>query len=161
MVVRSSYPGRLISTVGIFIPKTTSLIILIHPLHEPMPGAHVSFHDDVIKWKHFPRCWPFVRGIHRSVTQSFDVFFDLRLSKQSWGWWFEPASCSLWRRCNVSVGFNHIILYTCYKRGQNQHFILDMMSSSIQQANPIWFNQWPMIKFIAMTAHDCRWLVGS
>ena len=22
-------------------------------------------HDDVIKWKHFPRCWPFVRGIHR------------------------------------------------------------------------------------------------
>ena len=23
-------------------------------------------HDDVIKWKHFPRCWPFVRGIHRS-----------------------------------------------------------------------------------------------
>ena len=24
------------------------------------------FHDDFIKWKHFPRYWPFVRGIHRS-----------------------------------------------------------------------------------------------
>ena len=24
------------------------------------------YHDDVIKWKHFPRYWPFVRGIHRS-----------------------------------------------------------------------------------------------
>ena len=24
------------------------------------------FHDDVIKWKHFPRYWPFVWGIHRS-----------------------------------------------------------------------------------------------
>ena len=24
------------------------------------------FHDDVIKWNHFPRYWPFVRGIHRS-----------------------------------------------------------------------------------------------
>ena len=24
------------------------------------------YHDDVIKWKHFPRNWPFVRGIHRS-----------------------------------------------------------------------------------------------
>ena len=24
-----------------------------------------SEYDDVIKWKHFPRCWPFVRGIHR------------------------------------------------------------------------------------------------
>ena len=26
----------------------------------------VSDHDDVIKWKHFPRYWPFVRGIHWS-----------------------------------------------------------------------------------------------
>ena len=25
-----------------------------------------SKHDDVIKWKHFPPYWPFVRGIHRS-----------------------------------------------------------------------------------------------
>ena len=70
-------------------------------------------HDDVIKWKHFPRYWPFVRGIHRSpmntaqipVTWSFDIFFDLilnkRLSKQSWGWWFETPSCLLWRHCNV------------------------------------------------------------
>ena len=27
---------------------------------------NVQCHDDVIKWKHFPRYWPFVRGIHRS-----------------------------------------------------------------------------------------------
>ena len=26
----------------------------------------IIVHDDVIKWKHFPRYWPFVRGIHRS-----------------------------------------------------------------------------------------------
>ena len=25
-----------------------------------------SVHDDVIKWKHFPRYWPFMRGILRS-----------------------------------------------------------------------------------------------
>ena len=24
------------------------------------------FHDNVMKWKHFPRDWPFVSGIHRS-----------------------------------------------------------------------------------------------
>ena len=24
----------------------------------------IKAHDDVIKWKHFPRYWPFVRGIH-------------------------------------------------------------------------------------------------
>ena len=28
------------------------------------------WHDDVIKWKHFPRYWPFVRGIHRSLVNS-------------------------------------------------------------------------------------------
>ena len=27
-------------------------------------------HDDVIKWKHFPRNWPFVRGIHRYPVNS-------------------------------------------------------------------------------------------
>ena len=27
-------------------------------------------HDDVIKWKHFPRYWPLVRGIHRSTVNS-------------------------------------------------------------------------------------------
>ena len=27
-------------------------------------------HDDVIKWKHFPPYWPFVRGIHRSPVNS-------------------------------------------------------------------------------------------
>ena len=27
-------------------------------------------HDDVIKWKHIPRYWPFVRGIHRSPVNS-------------------------------------------------------------------------------------------
>ena len=26
--------------------------------------------DDVINWKHFPRYWPFVRGIHRSPVNS-------------------------------------------------------------------------------------------
>ena len=29
-----------------------------------------TFHDDVIKWTHFPRYWPFVRGIHRSQVNS-------------------------------------------------------------------------------------------
>ena len=28
-----------------------------------------SHHNDVIKWKHFPRYWPFVRRIHRSPVK--------------------------------------------------------------------------------------------
>ena len=27
-------------------------------------------HEDVMKWKHVPRYWPFVRGIHRSLVNS-------------------------------------------------------------------------------------------
>ena len=33
-------------------------------------GYNCPLHDDVIKWKHFPRYWPFVRGIHRSPVNS-------------------------------------------------------------------------------------------
>ena len=29
-----------------------------------------TFHDDVIKWKHLPRYWPFVRGIQRAPVNS-------------------------------------------------------------------------------------------
>ena len=65
-------------------------------------------HDDVIKWKHFPRHWIFVHGefpTQRPVTRSFDVFFDQRLnkrlSKQWWGWWLEKLSRPLWRHRNV------------------------------------------------------------
>ena len=43
----------------------------------------------------------------RPVTRSFDVFFHLRLnkrlSKQSWGWWFETLSCPLWRHSNDRI----------------------------------------------------------
>ena len=74
--------------------------------------ANGTYHDDVIKWKHFPRNWPFVQGIHRSPvnsaqrpeTRSFDVFFHVRLSKrlrkQSWGCSFETTSRALWHHCN-------------------------------------------------------------
>ena len=34
------------------------------------PFDNFSVHDDVIKWKHFPRYWPFVRGIRRSPVNS-------------------------------------------------------------------------------------------
>ena len=45
---------------GNFIP----LFIII------MLACVYNVHDDVIKWKHFPRYWPFVRGIHRSLVNS-------------------------------------------------------------------------------------------
>ena len=99
-----------------------SLQSLIQSCNDPVCPCG-SCHDDVIKWRHFPRYWPFVRGIHRSpgefptqkpVTRSFDVYFDLRpnkrLSKQSWGWWFETPSRPSWRHRNVYfVNFSHVV----------------------------------------------------
>ena len=50
----------------------------------------------------------------RPMTQSFDVFFDLRrnkrLSKQSWGWWFETPPRPLWRHSNVLL---NIFTFIC------------------------------------------------
>ena len=58
----------------------------------------------------------------RPVTRSFDVFFDLRLnkrlSKQSWGWWFETLLLPLWRHrngvglCRVAMTWTHIFYIT-------------------------------------------------
>ena len=43
--------------------------------------------------------------VQRPLMRIFYVFFDLclnkRLSKQSWGWWFETPSSQLWHHCNV------------------------------------------------------------
>ena len=80
-------------------------------------------HDDVIKWKHFPCYWPFVRPFtgsgefpaQRPVTRSFDVFFDLclnkRLRKQSWGWWFETLSRPLWHYNDRAVVWFPVSLF--------------------------------------------------
>ena len=63
--------------------KTFSALLVICAGNSPVPGE-------------FPA--------QRPVTQSFDVYFDLRpnkrLSKQSWGWWFETLPRPLWRHIN-------------------------------------------------------------
>ena len=52
----------------------------------------------------------------RPVTWSFDVFFDLRLNKHWWGWWFETPSRPLWRHCNVL----HVIHTLLFWLGMNR-----------------------------------------
>ena len=42
-----------------------------HPLRLWQSNTRQEYkHDDVIKWKHFPRSWSFVRGIRRSPVNS-------------------------------------------------------------------------------------------
>ena len=56
----------------------------------------------------------------KASDAEFDVFFDLRLnkrlSKQSWGWWFEALSRPLWRHFNVdrSISFSAVICVVGY-----------------------------------------------
>ena len=82
-----------------------------YPMRARSPTSHSNWwHDDVIKWKHFPRSWPSVTPVtggfpsQKPVTRSFEVSFDLRLnkrlSKQSRSQWFETPSRPLWRNSN-------------------------------------------------------------
>ena len=98
------------------------------------PSSDRVYHDDVIKWKHFPRHWPLCgeftgdRWIpaQGSVTRSLDVFcLNKLLSKQSWGWWFETLSHPLWRHSNdtgpelqelITLWFISSVCFRCVKR---------------------------------------------
>ena len=55
--------------------------------------------------------------LQKRATRRFDVFFDLRLikrlSKRSWGWWFETPLRPLWRQCDAFLGYPPGILSCC------------------------------------------------
>ena len=61
-------------------------------------------------------CGEFTGPRRIPLTKAIDVglwcFFDLRLnkqfSKQSWGWWFETQSRSLWGHCNEAFTY-HVV----------------------------------------------------
>ena len=78
------------------------LIFLPLPHTEMVRLIKIHYHG---YWKPGRLCRQVISTMwHGSTCLSFDVFCDLRpnkrLSKQSWGWWFETISCSLWRHCN-------------------------------------------------------------
>ena len=57
------------------VPSLVQIMVLrlfgTNALHQPiLICCQSGRHDDVIKWKHFPRYWPFVWGIHRLTVNS-------------------------------------------------------------------------------------------
>ena len=56
---------RLWVNTGTAMLMTYLLVKSLQLFHLRVPNLQMC-HDDVIKWKHFPRNWPFVREIHRS-----------------------------------------------------------------------------------------------
>ena len=74
-------------------------------------------------WRHqmetfSPLCWEFTghRWIPRTKARNaepwcfFYLHLNKRLNKQSWGWWFETSSRSLWRHCNDGTWSNSLII---------------------------------------------------
>ena len=129
-------------------------------------------HDDVIKWKHVPRCWLFVWGIHRWPVNSlhngqwrralmffFYLSLDKGLSTQSRRRWFETPSRSLWRHCHVvyicpifksSSWWRHCdVLYMCPISKSRQW-------NSFEDRVPVDFVGYPIFKWVAVTWLGCE-----
>ena len=71
--------------------------------------VHYVAHDGVIKWKHFPRYWPFVRKIHRSPVNSphkgqwrGDLMFSLICAWMN-GWVNNRKAGDLWHHTHYDV----------------------------------------------------------
>ena len=115
----------------------------------------------------------------RPVTRSFDVFFDLRLnkrlSKQTWGWWFETPSCLSWLHCNApresynilnmdpNIKIKHnktvCIFYGIYRMYSTQCCRVTECGDSDRDQH--WFRKW--LVDCSVTSHYLSqwWLVDS
>ena len=65
-----SYSHKLLKTHKHVSRRYLSHAPCVLPLGLMMTRTFRGKHDDVIQWKHFPRYWPFMRGIHRSPVKS-------------------------------------------------------------------------------------------
>ena len=112
-----------ISTTSVFLPQVTwaqSHLMREHVTHVIMM---TSSNGNIF------RVTGLCVGIHRSRwiphTKASDAelwcFLNKRLSKQPWGWWFEPPSWSLWRHRNDI--FTHWWIICSHDFGENVLFI--------------------------------------
>ena len=99
------------------------LLYIIHPLNV------FWLHDDVINWKHFPRYWPFVRGIHRSPVNSLHkgqwrgaLMFSLicawingSVNNHEANEWFETLSRALWCHRNGFQGSSAVFSWIKFR----------------------------------------------
>ena len=73
-------------------------------------------------------------GLITHVDNRYDLRLNKRLSKQSWGWWFETLSRPLWRHCNVYA--NSIpLLKWCFTQCSEVMLITDDDKGSSWQFN--------------------------
>ena len=88
------------------------------------------------------------RWILHTKASDLELFFDLRLnkrlSKQSWGWWFETLSCPLWHQCNALPLFPWTDTHTHTNR--HYHSVcnnqITMMYVCLTKLGHHWFRHW-------------------
>ena len=101
----------------------------------------------------------------RPVTRSFDFFFDLhlnkRVSKQSWGWWFEmPFGCfHVFCPGFIPVHFDHIIYAYltgnqkhCSNHGEHKSSIRQQTINNITKTRECKTNPWEYLR-------DMAWII--
>ena len=109
-------------------------------------------HDDVIKWKQFPRHWPFVRGIHRSPVDSGypgyiahkgqwwgALMFSL-ISTWTNGWANNGDADDLRCHCaHYDVTVMHCALFNTLKLKQNDRHFAHSILKCIFLNEKLWF----------------------
>ena len=143
----------------------------MHKYLTPLQQTQFARHDDVIKWKHFPRHWPFVRGIHRSPVNSphkgqwrVALMFSLICARIK-GWVNNRDACDLRR---YRAHYDVTVMSPMDLMNPLQWYHTGVMASHVT-ANSIVFQQfvqpcikenmkaprdWPLVRGI----HRWRWI---
>ena len=103
--------------------------------------------DDVIKWKHFPRYWPFLRGNHRPPVDSPQT--------DQWGGALMSSLICAWTHCWANIGDagnirRHRAYHDVAVKHHRQITTLPMLLKLILTPDLFWYkaghpqNYWPV-----------------
>ena len=132
--------------------KHKQVFVSVLKLHNKHHGIMASSNGNIFRVTG-PLCGEFTGEFtsQRPVTRRFDVFVDLclnkRLSKQSWGWWFQTPSRSLWRHCNGIPGILPLVFHVApklvQKLGYRTHQVYGVWAVTFSLLNMVITNVCP------------------
>ena len=122
------------------------------------------WHDDVIKWKHFPRYWPFVWGIHRSPVNS--------PHKGQWRGALMFSLICVWikgRGNNGEAGdlrrnrahYDVIVMKYWFYKPAIMRVYDQMTNSGTHVTKRLWAHGWNLVKIIFVLVFILNYLTGS
>ena len=103
-----------------FIPSTCKQEILLLCSMTLAHAGQLLEHDDFITWKHFPRYWSFVRGVHRAPMSS--------PHKDQWHWASMLSLICAWIYVWVNCG------EADYLRRHRAHYDVTLMVTAVNDS---------------------------